>query len=95
MAGKAVAAGAPAKKTTDTVIEYVLRNHLAEDDIRPVMSDHDLEVVKHARIQGIHDARLAGMARPDLRIGKRTCTYPLSSQGKRLADGSTCDEEEV
>lgn len=90
-------AAAPAKatRTTDTVVEYVLRHHRSEEDTHPLLSDPDLDVVKHAKIDAVRQAQREGRARPELSILKRTCTYPLGRGGQRMAEGSTCDESEV
>lgn len=95
MGNKAAAVAAPAKADSETVIEYVLTHHRGPEDTQPLLSDHELEVIQHEKMQQIRLAREGGRGRPDLRITKRKCTYPLSADGKRMALGSTCVETEV
>jgi hypothetical protein len=93
MAATKPVAAAPAAKTSETVHEFVLYRR-SGDERAPVMSDHDLDVVKAAKIDEINAASREGRPRPALFITDRKCTYPLRN-GKRQADGSTCDESEV
>lgn len=94
MATKQSAAPVAAKAKSETVSEFVLFRRAGDDRV-PLMSDHELEVVKQARVNAIATALRDGQARPDLFIIERACTYPLSESGKRLAEGSTCNESEV
>jgi len=87
------AAAAPAAPKSETVHEYVLHRRDGDDSV-PLMSDQDLDVAKAAKIEAIRDAAKNGRARPDLFIVDRKCVYPLRN-GKRQAQGSTCDESEV
>lgn len=97
-AGAAVAAVAAVLATSEVVHEFVLYRREGVDKI-PVMSDHDLDVVKQAKVNAVADALRNGQARPDLGITDRKVTYPLSygKDGKpvRQAMGSTCEETEL
>jgi len=84
---------APASKTSETVHEFVLHRRAGDGSV-PVMSDSDLDVVKATKINEITAAQREGRPRPDLFIVDRKVTYPLKN-GKRQAEGSTCDESEV
>lgn len=89
----ATATASAAKAASETVVEFVLHRREGGDKL-PVMSDHDLDVVKMAKTNTIAQALAHGQARPDLVITQRTCTYPVRG-GKRQAEGSTCDEKEL
>lgn len=92
MANKTVAAQAAAVKAA-VVHEFVLYRRAGDDRVA-LLSDPDLDVVKQARVNAIAGAIGAGQARPELFIEDRKCTYPLKN-GKRQAEGSTCEESEV
>lgn len=94
-AAAAALAASVAKGAFETVIEYVLSHHKDEENVQPLVSDHDLEYIQHEKHQHVTKARVEGRARPDLRITKRVAKYPLTSQGKRMAEGSSVTETEV
>ena len=93
-AAVALAAPAAAAVAVKTITEYTLKSGSGDTE-QGLFTDAELDVVKARKVAEIERAAREGRERPELRVVKRVCQFPLDKVGKPQALGSTVEETEV
>lgn len=93
---RAAPKGAAVESKAVVQFEHVLYRVEGEKRV-PLFSDADAEVVQSMRRDTIKYAVVGGLARPELVVTRRKCTYPKGrdAKGVAIAEGSTCEETDL